>query len=468
MTRTVRRTSADTNQSASIATFLSFLWPGLGQLYLGRPRAAAAFALPILAIVLLVIAQIRGGLDVLVVRLFAPSTTALVAVLVLAAAVWRLASMADAFLTARGYDSGTAAQASRLGPTWHQARAKRIFAFLIVLVLVSHGLLLGAALAIGNAGNHLFVGAGGPDATPGASDALPKETPYATPLPQGWINTLLVGADSGLGYDHALTDSMIVVSVQPITQQVAMFSFPRDISRFPMYNGGVYAGKLNSLMTTAAAHPDQYSDGALGTLSRELGFLLGVPMHYYAFINLAGFKTMIDKVGGVDVVNPRAIDDPTYQFPDHVNGFHLSAGPHHLDGRTALAYVRSREGVGDNDFTRARRQQQVLIALREKLVDPKMLPSIPGIMEAAANVVQTNYPVDQAADLLSLSKKIGGDGIQQFVLGPPYAIRPTDQSSTYMLVLQMEKIRALSIRIFGAESSYSPPPSSSPAPTTVP
>lgn len=85
------------------------------------------------------------------------------------------------------------------------------------------------------------------------------------------------------------------------------------------------------------------------SLVKEMGFLLGAPVHYYAAIDLAGFQRMIDLVDGVTVDNPRAIDDPS--------GFKLSAGTHRLDGRTALAYVRSRKGLGDSDFSRARRQQ---------------------------------------------------------------------------------------------------------------
>ena len=84
-----------------------------------------------------------------------------------------------------------------------------------------------------------------------------------------------------------------------------------------------------------------------------MGFLLGAPIHYYAAIDLAGFRRMIDLVGGVTIDNREAINDPRYDWLDGTSGFQLSAGKHHLDGRTALAYVRSRQGVGDNDFNRA-------------------------------------------------------------------------------------------------------------------
>ena len=92
-----------------------------------------------------------------------------------------------------------------------------------------------------------------------------------------------------------------------------------------------------------------------------------MPIHYYAAIDLAGFRRMIDLVGGVTIDNPKPIIDPRYDWLDGRHGFELSAGKHKLNGANALAYVRSRQGVGDSDFTRARRQQQVLLALRSKL-----------------------------------------------------------------------------------------------------
>jgi len=463
LTGTPRSPRRRASQSASIAALLSFIWPGLGQLYLGRPRAAAAFAGPLVVVALIFAVIAREGLDVFVVRLLAPGVALPLILVLLATAAWRLASMADAFLTARGHPAGPA-HARRPGPTWRTTGARRTFSVLVVAVVLTHGVLIGGTLAIARFGNEIFVGdsSSGPSLRPGQTGEpqLPHETPYVTPKPGGWINTLLIGADSGMGYDHALTDTMIVVSANREKGQIAMFSFPRDIARFPMYDGGVYDGKLNSLMTQAAAHPDQYPDGGLGTLSRELGYLLGTPIHYYAYVNLAGFKALIDEVGGVDVVNGRDINDATYQFPDGKIGFYLSAGPHHLDGRTALAFVRSRQGTGDNDFTRARRQQQLLIALRAKLTDPGMLPRLPAILDVAGQTVQTNYPPDQAADLLALSKALDGDAIEQIVLGPPYAVRPEPTTGTYILVIDEAKFSALSIRLFGDESRYTTAPAS--------
>jgi len=406
-----RRPRPGPSHSAIVATFLSFVWPGLGQLYLGRPRAAAIYALPLAVVLLWLLIQARDGLDVLAVRLFVPSTAATVVVLAILLALWRLTSMADAFGSARGYVASASSHVLQRGPLWRSPRNLRAFAILAAIVLVVHAFVALSGFALYQAGSVIFVAGEGPQEPAASSDPFvsfepsdgPQGTPYATPDPDGRINVLLVGADSGLGYTHSLTDTMIVVSVDPTTSHMAMFSFPRDIAEFPLYMGGTFKGKLNSLSTYAAARPEEFPHGGLGTLSRELGYLLGAPIHYYASVNLAGFRELIDAVGGVDIVNERAINDPNYGFPDGKVGFYLPAGPHHLDGRIALAYVRSRNGVGDNDFTRARRQQQVLLALRLRMTDPAILPNLFAMIGAAAKTVQTDYPPEQAADLLALA-----------------------------------------------------------------
>ena len=191
------------------------------------------------------------------------------------------------------------------------------------------------------------------------------------------VTFLVTGVDSGHDRTHALTDTLLVVSVDKDTNQAVMLSIPRDTARFPMYSGGIYNDKINSLMTAARNNPSKYPDGPTGTLTKEIGYLVGIPINYYAAINLEGFQSMVDLVGGVDIVNPKPITDPVYDWFNGTYGFYLTAGKHHLDGKTALAYARSRYGAGDNDFTRAARQQQLLLALRAKMGTTTMLTKLP-------------------------------------------------------------------------------------------
>ncbi len=131
---------------------------------------------------------------------------------------------------------------------------------------------------------------------------------------------------------------------------------------------------------------------------------------------------IVDRRGRCEIDNPKAINDPAYGgWTDGRLGFWLANGRHHLDGQSALAYARSRKGSGDNDFTRSRRQQQLLVALRASLTDPSMLPELSLIIDAG-KTLRTNFPQDRLGELLEVGRASESeDGIKRFVLGPPYA-----------------------------------------------
>jgi LCP family protein required for cell wall assembly len=432
------------------------LWPGLGQAYNGRRRAAVLYAVPLLAVAVYLIATAARGLEQLLGLLLSPSSAITIAILLLLTGLWRLLSMADA-------------GAGAIKGPWFRGRAAGVFLGLALPVVVIHGYAGYVAWAFYQAGTEIYVGDDGPDGTiapapslaPGVTSAPSDDydaTPFATPETEiTRINILLTGVDSAAQRTNELTDTMLVVSVDPESGDMAMVSFPRDISSFPMYNGQTYRGKINSLMTWARQHPQDYPDGPLPTLAKQLGFLLGVPIHYYAAVDLAGFRKLIDAAGGVTVDNARAINDPRYDWLDgSIPGFRLSKGIHTLNGRNALAYVRSRQGAGDNDFTRARRQQQVLLALRQQLTTPAMLPKLPELINLAGETLKTNFPSERVDEMLGLAAGMGDADVEQVVLGPPYAFHPpnSETGGVYTLRLKMDELAALSVELFGEASSY--------------
>ena len=470
--------SAETRptHSPSVASFLSFLWPGLGQAYERRRRAALIFAVPVLIVAALLLAQAVRGLDVLAIELITPTFAFTVLVIVLLLGAWRLISMVEAAMASGGPRA------------WRQRPTVIVLVVLSAIVLVTHGAAAYYAYSFYDAGNSIFVGqvtpipSPAPDgsATPGPSDSgspgpsdnsvdfqgAPVETP---PTPSSRINVLFTGIDSGNGRDHALTDTMLIASIDPETKQVDMVSFPRDIAYFKLWDGRTFTGKLNSLMTYARLHPQQFPDGAVGTLTKELGYLLGVPIYYYAAINLDGFKQMVDLVGGVDITYDQDIFDPSYVWEDGAaNGYVFRAGTHHLDGRHALAFVRSRKA--DSDFARAARQQILLIALRKELTRPSMLPKVPALLKAAAQTVRTDFPQARAADMVSLVRGINDAAIQRYVLGPPYSVHPPNSSTGgfYTLKLNMDRVAKLSVKLFGTDSRYYQAPAVTPTASPAP
>jgi LCP family protein required for cell wall assembly len=234
------------------------------------------------------------------------------------------------------------------------------------------------------------------------------------------------------------------------------------MARLPKPGGGTFAGKINSLMSYADRHRDQYPEGGMAALTAQVGYLLGAKVDYYASVDLDGFRKLIDRVGGVTVDVTKAIDDPAYggwDTPGRI-GFKLSAGKHELNGETALAYVRSRKGLGDSDFSRARRQQQLLVALQHKLIDPAMLPNLPGILSDATKTLKTNFPPDRLSEMLDIARKTEDASVKRYVLGPPYSIHPVKVTSVYILVPDMARIAKLSIALFGADSRYYSAPAS--------
>jgi LCP family protein required for cell wall assembly len=207
-------------------------------------------------------------------------------------------------------------------------------------------------------------------------------------------------------------------------------------------------------MTYVTNHPKAFKGKPLNELVRELSFLVGAPIHYYAAVDLAGFRKLIDAAGGVTVTNERALNDSRYDWLDGRRGFKLSVGEHKLNGEDALAYVRSRYTPGDNDFRRAKRQQEVLLSLARKFASPDMLPRMMELIDVAGDTLRTNFPSDRVSEMLDMVQGVDKGKVTRVVLDRPYAFSYTDAGGIYRLELKMEKLAELSVKIFGDESRY--------------
>ena len=437
-------------RSASIAAFLSFLWPGLGQGYAGRTRAAVLFALPVVVVALIALVLVLDGVGRLASLVLEPGTAFAIMFIVLLLGLWRVVSMGDAMNGLLGVDPAV------------RRRGLATFALLTALVIVTHAWLGYVTWSVYDAGQRVFA-AEEPEARPSLAPGVTPaplddfgSTPFATPETQSSrVNMLLIGVDSSENRNTALTDTLMVVSVDPETGKIAMVSFPRDLADITLSNGDVYHNKINSLMTHARKNPDEFPDGPLGTLAKELGYSLGIPIQYYTAVDLDGFRKVIDLVGGVTIDNKRQINDPTYDWPNGRKGFRLSPGRHHLDGLTALAFVRTRKGAGDTDFDRSRRQQQVLLALRSQLVQPANITRIPEITQAAGNALRTNFPTERVAEFIGLAETLADSDVTGVVLGPPYALKASGPDVfDYRLRFDEERLARKSVELFGDDSRY--------------
>ena len=454
-----------------LAAILSFLFPGLGQAYAGRWRLAAAFAAP----VLLLAAAVIGALTIFATQLRLDVFSSAFIVGILAVDVllfaWRTASIAQAGLVPVA--SG--------GETVRPQRRRRDVSTVIVLLALTIAMHAYVGIVLGaldqTLGQVFAGGEGRPPPSGGVSNPDDPEEPINEP-DYHWdgtdrVNFLLLGIDSGPGRDEALTDTILVVSIDPAARSAVMVSIPRDTGFVPLpdrriYPDGVYPDKINSLSSVAEANadlwcPDLTSARACGlrSLERTVGLYLGIPIHYYATIDLTGFTELIDALGGVELCLPGKLVDPEYSGPTWAPryGIELPAGCHRYGGAEALAFARIRKGWIElpngeidyqNDFERADRQQEVLLALRKELADANLVFELPAILEAVGRTVSTDFPRGQAGDLASLLPLITGPDIERLVLGfPEFVDEPTDPTVNYLLIPRREQVRAGMLELFG-------------------
>ena len=229
-------------------------------------------------------------------------------------------------------------------------------------------------------------------------------SPTSTPG-QGRVNVLLLGY-GGAGHDGPyLTDSLMVVSTQTSTNQVAMISIPRDLwLPIPTNRYGLnWSTKINGAYTIGIRddlfpYKAQPYTGALGggNLAGEIVHrVTGLPIQYWVAVDFSGFRRMVDAVGGIDITVPQTLDDPLYPLGD-THGYthiHFNAGLQHMNGEQALEYARSRETT--SDFDRSRRQQLILLAVRRKVLTVGGIPKMLGLMDALQDHIRTNMNLVQ-------------------------------------------------------------------------
>jgi LCP family protein required for cell wall assembly len=197
-------------------------------------------------------------------------------------------------------------------------------------------------------------------------------------MPAGWtegrITVLLMGIDERqLEHGPWRTDTVILLTIDPVSQTAGMISFPRDLwVEIPNY-GGVY-DRINTAHFRGDA--DNYPGGGGPALAMEtVRHNFGVPVDYFASVNFYAFIQIIDRLDCVPITVPETIDDPDYPAAEGFgyDPFHIEAGEHCMGGETLLKYARTRATFG-SDFDRASRQQQVILAIRDHvLADPNTL-----------------------------------------------------------------------------------------------
>ena len=473
-------------KSAFVAAFLSLLFPGLGHAYAGAYQRALGFAAPPLLVgALLAGVFLRMDGAHLIAFLLTPWVVPGIFVLNLFLLVYRLVAIIDAYRVTVWLNALAANAGGRLGRprlVFHPVSLAGLLAVVLVMsgahvVVARYDLLAWGALS----DPCVFVSDATPDncdeATPsGSSSTEPTDEPIDSPTPtdsppplQGsalpdatippWdgtdrLNILLIGSDQRPNEGTYNTDTLIVVSIDPTSKQVAMFSLPRDSTNVPLppgplrnayaNYGGVYPKKINSLFTTVRNRADLVSGNSrtrgYNGLKAVLGNLYGLDIKYFVEVNFEGFKQVVDAMGGVTInVQVPVTDDGYPSDSGRSSRVYIPAGIQHMTGAQALVYARSRHN--SDDFDRGARQQRVLTSLREQANVAALIPQIPQLLQAVKATVKTDIPQDQLAKLAGLASTVDTKNIRSYVFSyPRYGTQQL--APTYEYFPDVTKIRS--------------------------
>lgn len=230
----------------------------------------------------------------------------------------------------------------------------------------------------------------------------------------GHTNILLLGQGDADHEGIDLTDTIMIASLDPEgTKSAVLLSLPRDLYFLETEKMG--KGRINSLyrdykviLKRAGKSEEEASQLAMRELANEIGRALHMDIHHIVKVDFIGFVQAVNAIDGIDIVVPSDLMDPEYPGPNYTyETFSIAAGPHHLDGETALKYARSRHST--SDFDRSARQQQILQAIADKmknegiLTKPKQILDLMNIMNEH---VLTTLAVRDMVSMAGLAKKI--------------------------------------------------------------
>lgn len=408
--------------SPGFAAVLSALLPGLGQVYEDRwVRGILMLIIPLFAVTLTgAFVAIADPLTSFVLR-NAPLVTFVVVGTALA---FHLYVVADAF-------------AGRMG----SLRGRHLIDY-AVLGLITLALISGyttiyrqsapwAALAA-----RLFA--------PFASSHAPGGAPLEQAAPD-WsgsdrLNVLVMGIDTREGDKiDQNTDTMLVLSLDPVNRTASMLSLPRDVY---VDRPGVYQGKINAA----------FAFGGSSLVRRIVGDMLGIPIHSYTLINFEAFNRIIDGVGGVIVDAKRPVRDESYPTADFgVERIDILPGPQLMRGEVALKYARSRHD--SNDYSRAKRQQEVIGALRSRLSQPEALRTIPSLMDNVGTTVETDFDPANVLPLARTGTGVDSAAITSEVLYPcggdyPHCELSSNSDNGFYLFPDRRKVLEFAAQLF--------------------
>jgi len=261
----------------------------------------------------------------------------------------------------------------------------------------------------------------------------------------GRVTVLIMGLDYrdwSAGDGPSRTDTMMLLTLDPLNNTAGMLSIPRDLwVSIPDFENG----RINTAYFLGEAY--QLPGGGPGLAVKTVEQLLGVEINYYAQVDFGAFVRFVDEIGGVKVDVPKKIKiDPIVGDP-----IKLKPGRQALNGELALAYARARNTEG-GDLDRAIRQQQVIFGIRERLLEPQNLSMLvskaPTLYAEIAAGVQTNMTLEELLKLAILAQKVPEENISEKTISAQEVVFGDTDDGQSVLIPLPEKIRQLRDDVF--------------------
>ncbi|HQZ89481.1 MAG TPA: LCP family protein [Thermomicrobiales bacterium] len=298
-----------------------------------------------------------------------------------------------------------------------------------------------------------------PNATP--TPPGPTPTPYPAWDSDRPINILLLGVDARVGEEGPpRSDTMIIVRIDPVSKRVDMLSIPRDLLvEIPGYS----ATKINAAYPYGEMNSDIPGGGpTLAAQTVEYNF--GIRIDYFAEVDIVGMEKVVDTLGGVVVDVPGIIKDDQYPTGDYgYTRVYFTPGLQLMDGQTAVRFSRTRHG--DGDFARQARQQQVLMAIRDRAIDTGAITKLPELLGEVGASVRTDLSLRQMFALARLAQEINRNDIYTHSMAPYVQVSWIDGG--YYLVGNWDAIRAMVSDFPSDSNAQRPLESSAPVETPV-
>jgi LCP family protein required for cell wall assembly len=288
-----------------------------------------------------------------------------------------------------------------------------------------------------------FEAAGPVDVAP-APDPTPAPVAPQVEAESGHMNLLLMGIDqrpdeATAGGDPGRTDSMILVSLDFDSHLVSMVSIPRD-------GYVVIPGHGNERVNAAYTFGElDHSGGGPALAERTVEQLFGIHIDRYALIDIRSMQKVIDTLGGVWIDNPKRLVDTAYPTEDYRTiKIDIPAGRQLMDGVTAVEYARTRHP--DSDYGREARQQQVLVAMRDRALQLDVLPRLPQLLPQVRDLVHTDISLVEAVQLANFGRGLDASNIVRMAPDPqltPSYIGPGGASYINLTPAYRTMVRAM-------------------------